>query len=241
MARLVYDWNKHFGRDPCTLAKHGNFRQLFCQSGGATPPMHVVVSSDRDIQRFPTLPDNWIVDWSRFIDDNGTFQDRFTRRIDTHLASPLLKMFNEPKGMHARMQDLAEPNLRRSYRLAIPSAQACIAQMAKHGVTIVPLAHKVLRNGPNCAALERAGMLKATPLWYSILREAEVLSNCETLGLSDRRLVAEFLVGLIVKAPDRFWSKPGSDGGRWHPQDSSKLKGKPTTYLERPVETSGVI
>lgn len=26
MARLVYDWNKHFGRNPCTLAKRGNFR-----------------------------------------------------------------------------------------------------------------------------------------------------------------------------------------------------------------------
>lgn len=150
-------------------------------------------------------------------------------------------MFNEPKGMHARMQDLAEPNLRRSYRLAIPSAQACIAQMAKHGVTIAPLAHKVLRNGPGGAALERAGMLKATPLWYSILREAEVQTDGETLGHLGCRLVVETLVGLIVKAPDRFWSKPGSDGGRWHPQDSSKLKGKPTTSFERPVEASGVI
>ncbi len=241
MARPDYDWNKHFGRDPGTLAKRGDFRQLFRLTGGASPPMHVVVSQNGEIQRFPTLPDNWVVDWSRFIDDSGTFSDRFTRRIDTRLAPPLLKMFNEPQGMHARMQDLAERNLRRSYRLAIPSAQACITSMAKQDVAITPLSPKVLRNGPGGAALERAGMLEATPLWYYILREAEVQTDGETLGYLGSRLVAETLVGLVLNDPDSFWAQPGSDDGRWHPQDSIKPKGKPITSFERLAEASGLI
>jgi hypothetical protein len=241
MARPDYDWNKHFGRDPGTVAPRGDFRQLFRLTGGANPPMHVVVSPMGDIRSFPTLPDNWVVDWSRFIDESGKFPDRFTRRIDTHLAPPLLEMFNEPKGMHARMQDLAERNLRRSYRLAIPSAQACITKMAKHKIAITPLSHKVLRNGPGGAALERADMLDATPLWYYILREAEVQTDGETLGQLGSRLVAETLVGLIVNDPDSFWCQAGSDGGRWHPQDSIKPKGKPVTSFERLVEASGLI
>jgi hypothetical protein len=241
MARPDYDWNKHFGRDPGTLAERGDFRQLFRLTGGATPPMHVVVSPQGDIQRFPTLPDNWVVDWSRFLDESGIFSDRFTRRLDTHLAPPLLEMFNEPKGMHARMQDLAERNLRRSYRLAIPSAQACIASFADQGVNIATLSPKVLRNGPGGDALERSGMLDATPLWYYILREAEVQTDGETLGQLGSRLVAETLVGLIVNDPNSYWSQPGDDDGRWHPHNSIKPRGKAITSFERLVEASGLI
>jgi hypothetical protein len=84
-------------------------------------------------------------------------------------------------------------------------------------------------------------MLDATPLWYYILREAEVQTDGETLGQLGSRLVAETLVGLIVNDPDSFWSQPGSDNGRLASAGLDQTQGKPVTSFERLVEASGLM
>jgi hypothetical protein len=67
--------------------------------------------------------------------------------------------------------------------------------------------------------LESLGLAKAIPLWYYLLREAEVRGKGETLGPVGARIVAEVFIGLLegdalsYRRADPDW-KPtlGKDG-----------------------------
>jgi len=54
----------------------------------------------------------------------------------------------------------------------------------------------------------------ATPLWYWLLREAEVVANGQRLGPTCGRIVAEVLVGLLAADPSSYLrANPG-----WTPE-----------------------
>jgi hypothetical protein len=67
------------------------------------------------------------------------------------------------------------------------------------------------------------GWKSETPLWYYILKEAEVLHAGEHLGPVGGRIVAETLVGLIDADPTSFRSADAS----WTPALPSQ---KPGTF-----------
>ncbi len=77
-------------------------------------------------QQFPTLPDNWTIDWRRFF---GTAANPASanpaRLIDTHLM-PTLKDLPDGEGnpIAGLMGVLAARNLRRGYLLGLPTGQA---------------------------------------------------------------------------------------------------------------------
>jgi len=60
----------------------------------------------------------------------------------------------------------------------------------------------------------------ATPLWFYILKEAEQVAGGEHLGPLGSILVADTLVGLVVKDSQSYWHA-GSGGGKWRPQDAN--------------------
>ena len=60
-----------------------------------------------------------------------------------------------------------------------------------------PLTHTEIATGPDGAVAQEKGFDKATPLWYYILKEAQVRSNGERLGPVGARVVAEVFVGLV--------------------------------------------
>lgn len=119
-----------------------------------------------------TLPDNWIIDWSRFF---GSAQSPASmnpaRRIDTFLT-PELGNLRDFQGLPipSLMARLATRNLLRGYLLGLPTGQA-VARLI--GVSELDSA-KLMASVPSQlrSIVSSAGLDARTPLWFYILAEA---------------------------------------------------------------------
>lgn len=224
-ARADYDWNGNFGRAEAggpALIDRAPFQLMFAFTG----------SGKMNGAQEPRLPAGWIVDTPRFVEaGQGAFSDRNTRAIDTHIAPPLHNMDNEPAGLHDVLKRLPRRNLRRGQRLALPSAQACIAGLAAMGISVDPLTPEQLTSGGTGQAVASGGFAEATPIWFYVLKEAEVMTGGQRLGPLGTHLVAQTLVGLIVCDPESYIHQPGSDGGRWQPADDVMPEGEPVASI----------
>lgn len=141
---------------------------------------------------FRRLPALWSVDWSFFLKTSSR-KPQLSRKIDTKLSLPLHKL---PTGVDEGRHSLAQLNLRRGRALGLPSGQDVAGAMG-----VAPLTGADL--GLDAIDLPAAGKAKikaATPLWYYLLREAE-LGGGESLGPVGGRIVAEVLVGLLQGDP----------------------------------------
>lgn len=157
---------------------------------------------------------------------NTSHPRRSARKIDTQLTPPLTTMVNEGNNapspdISALFKHLARRNLRRGYRLSLPTAQACVAALqASHYPYLQLLDQDKLTKGATGEALVDAGLVDATPLWFYILKEAKQVAGGEHLGPLGSILVADTLVGLVVKDSQSYWHA-GPGGGKWSPQDAS--------------------
>jgi hypothetical protein len=129
------------------------------------------------------------VGWQTFFRFPGFEADtRPNKRLDTTLSTPL---FDLPLGAIASgtpPTSLAERNLLRHLTWRLPSGQSIAAAM---GAPVLGESH--------FAELRSiyAPFGSSTPLWYYVLREADVLGHGETLGPVGGRLVAEVFIGLL--------------------------------------------
>jgi hypothetical protein len=132
------------------------------------------------------------IGWQTFFRFPGFETDtRPNKRLDTKLSSPL---FDLPLGAIAAgtpPTSLAERNLHRHLTWQLPSGQAIARAM---GVAPIDAAHLSDISGiyPPFAT--------STPLWFYILREAD-LGGGNTLGPVGGRLVAEVFIGLLRADP----------------------------------------
>lgn len=208
MIRNSYDYNRNFGRG-AAFTDRATLVQLFRFTGGGPFPFG-----------FNSLPTNWIIEWDRFtgeapLDDGDGLPARFARSIDTRLAPPLgtlLKEANDESNIDikALMKHLARRNLRRGFVLSIPSGQA----MAKlFGLT--PLSAGEIRRDMSLnvqLVLEQGCFLQKTPLWFYILREAEI-NGGKSLGLLGSAMVAETFIGVMQLDQNSYLAEDKS----WHP------------------------
>jgi hypothetical protein len=125
------------------------------------------------------------------------------RRIDTRLVDPLARLpIGSFGGKNADANtiraNLAFRNLVRARMLRLASGQQMAALLRSKGVAVTTLTKAQLRDGaggPGSARLDdltdaqRDAFLKDTPLWFYVLREAEL--NGGTLAGVGARLVAE--------------------------------------------------
>jgi Animal haem peroxidase len=122
------------------------------------------------------------VDWQTFF-DTGDGRVRPNKKIDTKLSTVLFNLLGQPEG---EPTSLAVRNLLRNLTMKVPSGQRVAQAM----------------NLPQLAAadlvdLEPFNLDQRTPLWFYVLREAEVTADGEHLGPVGGRIVAEVIVGLI--------------------------------------------
>lgn len=237
MVRETYDWSEKFGRGADALKPHASFKDLFDFTGGAFDPMPEPGGGNA-----PRLPSQWGIDWSRFVNTNP-HPDRAARALDAELSPRLHNMENEdPSGLHVVLKSLSKRNLRRGYRLNIPSAQACIAGIqAAIGTSLPALSSAQLLSGGTADALKGGKLIEQTPLWFYVLKEAEQLGSGETLGPLGGRLVAETLVGLIQHDEQSYFAQSGSENGHWHPRDGAQPNGEPVTSMSRLLSAAGVL
>ena len=222
MVRAAYDFNKNFGRADNPQLERASFDLLFRFTGLKGDLGAQLIGQD-----ISNLPNNWIIDWARFTDKDSPHADRFTRKIDTNLAMPLTQIpadtdantgaqpaFNQ---LSALEKHLAQRNLLRSYLLSVPTGQFVADQL---GIPKLTAEELVPQDKPNVkAALENnSGLLQEkTPLWYYILREAEVQTGGNTLGELGSRIVAGTLIGLLKADPNSYLNND------WDPSKGVKL------------------
>lgn len=133
-----------------------------------------------DLRGRRPLQPGWKADWSFFFQIDGS-TPQHSRKIDTHLAAGL---FDLPGRRGDERQSLAELNLVRGQSFGLPSGQDVAKYLGEP-----PLDTNQLGDAP-----------VPTPLWFYVLKEAE-LSGGERLGPVGGRIVAEVLLGLLRLDP----------------------------------------
>jgi hypothetical protein len=144
---------------------------------------------------FRALPVGWTIDWRRFV-KIGNSRPQPSRKINTRLADPLLHL---PLNIDLKRNSLAALNLLRGKALQLPSGQEVANAIGETPMTAAQL--KLDRFG--LSAAHRAALEAETPLWYYVLREAE-MGGGQQLGRVGGRIVAEVLVGLLNGDPHSF-------------------------------------
>ena len=122
------------------------------------------------------------IDWQTFF-DFGDGRARQNKIIDTRLSTVLFDLMGQPQD---EPTSLASRNLLRNLTMKVPSGQ----RVAK-AMELPILAAADLDD------LDTFQLKERTPLWFYILREAEVTEDGERLGPVGGRIVAEVIIGLI--------------------------------------------
>jgi hypothetical protein len=134
----------------------------------------------------PVLHDR-VVDWAYFFNVDEQRPPQASKRIDTLIAYSLIDLPRSVVGDTEipEQHSLAYRDLMRGQALDLPSGEA-----VSRAMDIEPLSEDEL-------GLSKLGWHGETPLWYYILKEAEVRAGGERLGDVGGRIVAEVLLGLI--------------------------------------------
>ncbi len=158
--------------------------------------------------RKPNLPvrSNWVIDFNAFF-ETGVPVPVFNsaRKIDSVLANGLESL----PGFSGMMTVLARRNLLRGLALGLPSGQA----MAKF-FGFAPMTAAQLTTGlpaSEVAVLNASGglLLKKTPLWYYVLREAVVVQQGNQLGPVGATIVARTFVRILKRDGSSYLHWPG--------------------------------
>jgi hypothetical protein len=190
MVREEYSYNRVFNPGPVRLGP-AMLEQLFQFTGqGNNVP----------------VPSNWIIDWRRFFDglpkapDPG-IQFNLSRKINPFVAARLHQLGGSQASLPAR-------NLVRGASLGLPSGQA-VARFLNEPA----LSPDAIASGEDGTVARARGFDRETPLWYYILKEAQLLADGERLGPVGSRILATVFVGLLQADPASFMALDPS----WRP------------------------
>ncbi|MEO5611028.1 MAG: heme peroxidase family protein [Ornithinibacter sp.] len=132
------------------------------------------------------------IDWQTFF-DFGDGKVRHNKKIDTTLSSILFQLMGMASGTP---DSLAIRNLQRNLTMKVPSGQSVAKAM---GLTPLP--------PTTFTDLAEHHLDARTPLWFYVLREAEVSAGGEHLGPVGGRIVGEVIHGLIESDSQSYLSQ----------------------------------
>jgi hypothetical protein len=139
------------------------------------------------------IPSDLVIDWKNILPDLGNPNARKPRKIDTKLSIPLANLPGSAVPPPDPTIQLAVRNNRRGKQVGLPSGQ----QIAK--------AMRVTALSNNELGLTQSGWGGEAPLWFYILKEAELPPyNGNQLGPVGGRIMAETLVGLLQRDPNSY-------------------------------------
>lgn len=137
-----------------------------------------------DFRGFQPLRPGWHASWPFFfeLDAQGP---QFSRAIDAGLAMTLTTL----QGQTGDAADLPLRNLLRGAALGLPSGEAVAAALGVEPLDAASLAPAVVGR---------------TPLWFYVLREAQLVTGGQHLGPVGGRIVGETLLGLLRADPQSY-------------------------------------
>jgi hypothetical protein len=185
-ADAAYRYGHSQIRPTYTLNSHGVQGQVFPDCAGHRP-----------------VPAERVIDWSYFFNVDAARSPQVSKGIDSSLAHSLIDLPLSVVGETEIPQEhsLAYRDLVRGEALDLPSGEA-IART----IGVEPLSQDEI-------GLHKLGWQSETPLWFYILKEAEVRQNGVRLGDVGGRIVAEVLLGLIVADPTSYFNAESA----WRP------------------------
>jgi Animal haem peroxidase len=193
MVRANYNWNK-----------------IFDNGGGTLDLLFTFSATGGNLGSDTRLASIWIADFRRLYDFGEANKPNLTvpaskfnraMRIDTRIVDPLQHLppqtvgLPNSTGFNDRRRNLAFRNLTRAKMVKLATGQQMQRFLKNKGVTIPRLTKQQIRDGNNGAdlsgltAAQREAVLKNTPLWFYVLREAEL--NGGKLSGVGARIVAE--------------------------------------------------
>jgi hypothetical protein len=165
------------------------------------------------------------IDWQTFF-NFGDGNSRSNKRIDAKLSTPLMHLLGSrgpaPGMPQDGVQSLASRNLMRHINFGLPSGQAIARVMGVQVLTPAQLAE-----------LQPYSMDRSTPLWYYVLKEAQVMEDGLKMGPVGGRIVGEVFIGLLKAdrssylSADRNWKPtlPSATAGDFKVTDLLKFAG----------------
>jgi hypothetical protein len=160
----------------------------------------------------PVSPER-AVDWELLFDLPGRPPAQRSKRMDGTLPESLIRL---PAQITGDVDDeayhsLAARDLQRGQSIGLPSGEAVARLIGEQ-----PL-------DPAEVGLVRHGWHDETPLWFYILREADIVGDGDRLGPVGGRIVGEVLLGLLAADPEAFlavdptWcpTLPAAEAGRF--------------------------
>lgn len=161
-----------------------------------------------EFNRNPRLPvfSNWVVDFNSFFDTGVPVPvHNKARRIDSFIAAGLESL----PGLAGMMAVLAARNLRRGLALGLPSGQGMANAFGIPPMTTAQLTSGLPTAEVNLLNSSGGALLKKTPLWYYVLREAAVLAGGNQLGPVGARIVAETFIRILKRDASSFLNVAG--------------------------------
>jgi hypothetical protein len=183
-------------------------------------PLFEATASDNNLNGSRPVPARLKLQWSKFFNQAGKSPTaRPVRQFDASLAGPLFQLPSSVQPDTTTTSLLAQRNLLRGRKMGLPSGQqvarlmgvtpltnAQLSQNHRIEVTI-PIANSVVNvvrefdeeNANLNETLAKPEFAGEAPLWFYILKEAEIVGKGRELGPVGGRIVAEVLVGLLQK------------------------------------------
>ncbi|UVD58962.1 heme peroxidase family protein [Rhizobium sp. Pop5] len=188
-----------------------------------------------NLNGFRELPGFWPIDWAFFFDGvapdgeppAGAVLPQPSYKLDTTLVDPLTSLPDHQHEPIKIRRALAALNLLRGWRLGLPSGQAVARHMEMEALSDEQLfdSEDADRKRARAAVLNDhpASFKENAPLWFYVLREAEIFGNSQHLGPVGGTIIAEVLAGLIREDRHSFlaqWPKwrptlPGAVAGHF--------------------------
>ena len=186
-------------------------------------PLVGIVDLLREGPRPSALADESVIEWGRYFDGlPRSGPPAASSFIDTAIVEPLHAMLPETvqlcsrTGNAAESARLAERTLLRGARSNLPSGQEVASALVDRGAIS---AADVLRGDEltrdtsdrSGSTLRKLGLEDQTPLFYYILKEAELRANGLSLGPIGSHIVGNVLLDLLHSDPDGYIAAEGTN------------------------------
>jgi hypothetical protein len=146
------------------------------------------------LEGFRPVPASHVLDWRNFFELEQSHPPQASRRIDTKLAGVLFSLPFISQDEPIERRSLAVRNLLRGKSFRLPSGQTIARRSGSHALSDQEL------------GLHGTALAGQAPLWFYILKEAEVLEGGGRLGAVGGRLVGEVLLELLKDDPASYFS-----------------------------------
>jgi hypothetical protein len=193
-------------------------------------PLFEATPSENNLNGSRPLPPRLKIQWSKFFNKAGADRTaRPVRQFDATMATPLFTLPTTAIPDSNPLNLLSSRNLLRGKKMGLPSGQQVARLMGVTPLTNAQLwkNHRIEVKVPIDSTGEFANVVQIlrefdvenqdlktlfadpgwdgeAPLWFYILKEAEIVGKGRNLGPVGGRIVAEVLVGLLQKDPNSY-------------------------------------